>query len=80
MGSDFLNNKLFQKTLEENPEQISWSSLREVILQRGSGGKLGFKVHTFQVRFIVNIYLHKSGVFNLLHVHIEILNIAFLNS
>ena len=55
MGSDFLTNKQFQTTLEENPELISWSSLREVILHRAKTGKLGFKVHTFKVRILSRV-------------------------
>ena len=49
MGSDFLTNKQLQTALEQNPELVTWSSLREVILHRGKTGKLGFKVHTFKV-------------------------------
>ena len=61
MGSEFLNSKQFQRALEENPEQITWSSLREVVLQRGNTGKLGFKFHTFQVKLSVIAYEERSG-------------------
>ena len=60
MGSDFLTNKQFQTALEENPELITWSSLREVILYRGKTGKLGFKVHTFKVLFCLLLILRTS--------------------
>ena len=56
MGSDFLTNEQFQTALEENPELITWSSLREVILHRGKTGKLGFKVHTFKVLFLARLH------------------------
>ena len=56
MGSDFLTNKQLQTALEQNPELITWSSLREVILHRGKTGKLGFKVHTFKVIHLLPLF------------------------